>query len=178
MAALVPGSLLGHVSDSCPPMAQSLLGKQPPTVKSLLAVDLSQDIVMMRPAQGRRLLRYARGTSLPMPRDFGLRAHDLTRITPKLANMAIGCLAPVQKVTITTSATASSARARPPPGIPKFRPRRILSRAQPVAQGATRWEWVDHSYSLLIRLTGSRWCRQRTHYRHRSWNHLRHLSSQ
>ncbi len=157
MAALVPGSLLGHALATPAHQPAQSLSASNFTVKSILAVDLSRDIVTMRLHKGVY-------HGIPVwyvitdASDFGL-AHDLNvNYAPKLANMAIGCLVCVQKVRITTSPTAKFGEGIVHfQGVPNFRPRRILiagptgfppAKAQPGAVGGPL-------YSPFIRLAGS-----------------------
>lgn len=126
LAALLPGVLVSRALATPTARTAQSLPMNKLTVKSILGVDLSRDIVTMRLHKGN-----FRGTPvwyiITDASDFGL-AHDLNvNFAPKLANMAIGCAVCVQKVTITTSATAKFGEGIVHfQGIPNFSPRRIL----------------------------------------------------
>ena len=157
LAALVPGTLVGRALATPAHHSAQTLPMSKLTVRSILAVDLTRDIVTMRLHKGS-----FHGTAvwyiITDASDFGL-AHDLNvNFAPKLANMEIGCGVCVQKVTIMASATAKFSEGIVHfQGIPKFGQSRILAagptgfpptKAQPGAVGGPL-------YSPFIRFRGS-----------------------
>ena len=157
LAALVPGTLVGHaLATPVHHPAQSFPASKL-TVRSILHMDLSRDIVTMRLHKGT-----FHGTPvwyiITDASDFGL-AHDLNvNFAPKLANMEIGCSVCVQKVTITAPATSKFQEGTVHfQGIPMFAQSRILvpgptgfppAQAQPGGVGGPL-------YSPFIRFRGS-----------------------
>ncbi len=127
------------------------------TIKSTKLVDLNKEIVAM-PLHKGNFNGKTVWFIITDASDFGL-AHDLdVNYAPKLANMAIGCPACVQEVTLTVPADNKFNDAIVNfQGIPDFSPMRVLSpgptgfppaAAQPGAVG-------DAKYSPFIRIQGS-----------------------
>jgi len=157
LALIVPLAVSGHAQAGGSQQSVQTLPMSKTTIKSVLRVDLTHDIVTMRLHKGmfHGMPVYYIITDAS---DFGL-AHDLNvNYAPKLANMAVGCPVCVQHVSLSTPPGNKFSEAVVNfQGVPDFSPTRLLvpgptafppAKVQPGSVG-------DAHYSPFIRFAGS-----------------------
>lgn len=159
LTLLVPLSVTNHVLASTPKQTSSdLLDPSKILLKNAVQVNLQQDFVRLPIHKGT-----FKGTTywyiITEASDFGI-AHDLNaNYAPKLSNMAIGCAACVQQVTLTTPTGNKFGDAVVNfKGVPDFSSARSLTPGPDGGiAGATPHPGAigDATYSPFIRIKGS-----------------------